>query len=323
MVKRPGLDDFLAHIFNKYKIMIWTSSKPATVKEVKKRLFPPPSEPEFVAIWTRDMLGLTPQQYNEKVQVYKRLDQIWKDQSIQSHYPKPDHEKDHENYAWNQRNTILIDDSRVKAAGHPHNIIEIPEFTNDTAVDEKRNMSIVLRQLRVLSHQQDVSRKIRTWADKQRAADPKLPYVEFWEAELESDEHALGLTEVIPIPGMKPEEKKKKKTKKQKKQEKEKEDKEEERKKNKKNQQESQLDTSSDVEKQITEAQTSLETNMHIGKDRKAHFDGLSDVTDDGNESDDISDNDDDEEDNGVDLFVPPNIIENDPATSETPRRRR
>ncbi|EEP78224.1 predicted protein [Uncinocarpus reesii 1704] len=250
-VRRPGLDGFLNHIFDRYTVMIWTSSKATTVREVLKRLVPSNMQSRFATIWARDKLDLTKEQYNEKVQVYKRLDKIWNDTFLRSRYPKSKAGGPAENHGWDHTNTILIDDSRIKAAGQPYNIIEIPEFTNDASVDEERNMKIVMRQLRILSRQQDASRKIRQWNEMMKTADPALSTTEFWEAELSRDEERLGLEPDVTS-GVRKRRRSKKGARR----------------------------LEADVEQEIEETQSALDARVHITEDSQLE-DQCSDVTDD------------------------------------------
>ena len=76
-----------------------------------------------LAIWARNTLGLNTQEYEGKVQVYKRLDTIWRNEYIQSKHPDAGY-----GAFWDQTNTLLIDDSVAKAASEPYNHVEIPEF---------------------------------------------------------------------------------------------------------------------------------------------------------------------------------------------------
>ena len=78
--------------------------------------------------WGRDTLGLTPAQYEGHVQVYKRLDKIWDSKALCCM-----HLESEKGVKWDQRNTVLIDDSALKASAQPHNLVQIPEFTNDKA----------------------------------------------------------------------------------------------------------------------------------------------------------------------------------------------
>jgi hypothetical protein len=206
----------MKHLFENYKVMIWTSSQPQTTREILNKILSRKQRQNLVAIWARDTLGLTKQQYCEKTQVYKRLDKVWDSKEIQAKYPvatqhtpgpekvgKADDGFQHSKRNWDQTNTVLIDDSQLKGIGQPHNIIVIPEFTNDRMVDEVGNLTTVMRQLRILSRQEDVSRKLREWKELRERkliteSEPgKQPHVDLetqysWDSELERDEQLIS-----------------------------------------------------------------------------------------------------------------------------------
>lgn len=185
-VRRAGLDHFLDELTQKYAVMIWSSSRPATVDAVCQQLFSMDKKRNIVAMWGRDKFDLTNVQYNAKLQVYKELRKVWADPNIQTAHPrsKPvstkrsggrfseSNEKRRQNNSdetqsfpagqrWDQSNTILIDDSKIKALSEPYNILEIPEFTGDLATDESTLFSNVLNKLDILSHHDDVSKILR------------------------------------------------------------------------------------------------------------------------------------------------------------------
>lgn len=193
-VRRAGLDHFLEELTKKYAVMIWSSSRPATVEGVCKQLFPEDKKTKLVAKWGRDRFGLTAAQYNSKLQVYKQLSKVWADPVIQASHPNAPpsseiptqgmeasvapprgkfsnlkHDRQQKNVMmslpvgqrWDQTNTILIDDSKLKALSEPYNILEIPEFTNDKTIDESTLFADVLQRLGDLSHHDDVSKTLR------------------------------------------------------------------------------------------------------------------------------------------------------------------
>lgn len=142
-VKRPALNHFLERVTARHMVMVWSSAQPATVETICRQIFTPVQYTKLVAIWNRTHLGLPEELYRNKVQVYKQLERVWADKKIQSQYPnnkhrcgKPIHHvvkyKPHipmenemtgvNNLRWDQSNTVLIDDSRLKAAANPHNI---------------------------------------------------------------------------------------------------------------------------------------------------------------------------------------------------------
>ncbi|KAL9112706.1 MAG: hypothetical protein Q9227_003009 [Pyrenula ochraceoflavens] len=178
--RRPDLEKFFDYIFQNHEVMIYTSSQQRTVDIVLPLLFTQPQLKRLVAIWTRDKLDLTPEQFKEKVQVYKRLEKIWADRCIQACYPEPLGE-------WNQTNTILIDDSHLKALAQPHNLLQVPElmlgFKRQWNNAGDQVLESVILKLEELKHQVDVSRLIRLWQTKQREP-PRLPLKGFDLSEL-------------------------------------------------------------------------------------------------------------------------------------------
>ncbi|KAE8359303.1 NLI interacting factor-like phosphatase-domain-containing protein [Aspergillus caelatus] len=169
--RRAGLDEFLDNLVRKYKVMIWSSSQPNTVKAVCDRLFPGSKRKALVAEWGRDKFGLTSSQYRAKIQVYKTLETVWSDKAVQASYPSPSQNKRRKaaqvgtqlKTQWDQSNTILIDDSKLKALSEPYNILEIPEFTNQRGLDESTIFPKVMQLLDELAKHDDVSRVLHQW----------------------------------------------------------------------------------------------------------------------------------------------------------------
>jgi hypothetical protein len=216
--KRANLTPFLDTLLKKYKVMIWSSSQPHTVKAICQQLFPPDKRRALVVEWGRDMLGLSRSQYEAKTQVYKKLETVWASEAVQASYPgKQDNNSNNNNNAeakenqptkkkrrkrknkdkkgeqpqteaqvqpsqlqpghrWDQTNTILLDDSNLKALSEPWNILEIPEFTlpPTPGVDEAAIFPDVLRRLAALARHDDVSKVLRL-AGENPGAFPWLP----------------------------------------------------------------------------------------------------------------------------------------------------
>lgn len=101
--------------------MIWSSAMPRNVQGMCQTLLTKEQQNKLIACWARDTLRLSPTNYMSKVQVYKQLEWIWNDEGVRATNP-------HYNQTWDQTNTVLIDDSKDKAASEPHNLIEIEEF---------------------------------------------------------------------------------------------------------------------------------------------------------------------------------------------------
>jgi hypothetical protein len=81
---------------------------------------------QVVAAWARDTLGLTPQEYSQKVVTLKDLRKIFQDEEI----GKMGEEK------WDTSNTILLDDSVIKASYQPYNHVCLPEYSVKWTLDK-------------------------------------------------------------------------------------------------------------------------------------------------------------------------------------------
>ena len=182
--QRPGLQPFLRSVLDNYKVMIWSSARPHTVNTICSSIFTQGQRETLVAEWARDKFGLTPAQYVEHVQVYKLLDAVWNDVGIQSWYPK---HNGNGKTRWDQSNTILIDDTQLKAVGQPFNILQVPEFGGG---DEQRDVFYELTmKLDILARFDDVSKVMRAWKkhpsdddDDDEDALPSVPiYQKAWE----------------------------------------------------------------------------------------------------------------------------------------------
>jgi hypothetical protein len=123
-VERPFLKPFLRYLFDNFSVMVWSSAQPENVYALVDSALPPEFRSKLVTRWARDTFGLAPQHYYMNVQVYKDLSKIWSDLTIQASHPGFVNGE-----VFDQRNTILIDDTVEKASAQPYNLLEIPEFT--------------------------------------------------------------------------------------------------------------------------------------------------------------------------------------------------
>lgn len=140
---RPFLTSFLDYCFENHAVLIWSSARPSTVRHICATLFTPTQQSLCLGQWARDTFGLTPTQYIQRVQVYKHLDRVWQNSVIQEAHPdaaavKDAKTKDKDDKSisgattkgqgWGQHNTVLIDDSVIKASAQPFNLLEVPEY---------------------------------------------------------------------------------------------------------------------------------------------------------------------------------------------------
>ncbi|MBE3041306.1 HAD family hydrolase [Candidatus Bathyarchaeota archaeon] len=148
---RPHASPFLHYVITTFTTMIWSSAKPENVHSVTGRLLAPADRASLLAVWGREAFGFTDKDYNDRVQCYKRLSRAWGDPAVRGSHPM--------GQAWDQTNTVLIDDSGEKARSEPHNLVQIPEFAGEDCGDDI--LPQVHTYLNTLSMQGDVSRYIR------------------------------------------------------------------------------------------------------------------------------------------------------------------
>ena len=173
IVKRPGVDRLISYLFANHHVMLFTSATMSSAQRMAKELFTPQQNGELLAIRSREHLNLTQEQFANKVQVYKDLNTIWEDEEIKKAAAKL-------GVKWDMTNTVLIDDSIVKAKSHPHNLLQVSEFTEPSpslrksdraAADMKQvaAMRCVERSLEDLKWQLNVACRIREWQDTKAA----------------------------------------------------------------------------------------------------------------------------------------------------------
>ncbi|USP80741.1 HAD-like protein [Curvularia clavata] len=156
MIERPFLKPFLRYLFGNFKVMVWSSARPDNVKALVNKALDEELRSKLVAQWARDSFGLSPANYQLNVQVYKNLKLVWSRSQIQSHHP------DFETGGrFGQHNTVLIDDSALKANAQPYNLLEIPEFSATPEQMQGDVLREVAGYLEALRYQSDVSKFIR------------------------------------------------------------------------------------------------------------------------------------------------------------------
>lgn len=170
---RPGVTGLLEYLFANHVVMVYSSARPTNVHGIVKKVFHSKQLTQLASIWARDKLELNQDQYSAKVQVYKKLDKIWKDPSIQASAEPGQN--------WDQTNTVLVDDNHLKAAAQPHNLVQVPEFENNAPKEggealrswQLKEIAILKsleQRLEELKWQVDVSRLIREWQTGKRSA---------------------------------------------------------------------------------------------------------------------------------------------------------
>ena len=155
MIARPYLKPFLQYLFQNFKVMVWSSARPDNVKSLVDQALERDLRSMLVATWARDTFGLSSKYYSQNVQVYKNLRLVWSRDQIQQHHPKYEAGE-----RFGQHNTVLIDDSAMKASAQPYNLLEIPEFEATPEQMEGDVLREVAGYLEILRHQGDISKFI-------------------------------------------------------------------------------------------------------------------------------------------------------------------
>jgi len=135
---RPDLKQFISYLLQNHFVMIWSSARPVNVSTMVEGIFTPDQRRRLVDEWGRDTLRLSPQQYNNKTQVYKQLTWVWDSPKVQSFHPEA-----RKGLRWDQTNTVLLDDSILKASAEPSNLIKMPEFLGYRQPDETKYGSVL------------------------------------------------------------------------------------------------------------------------------------------------------------------------------------
>nr|CAG8456628.1 7467_t:CDS:2 [Entrophospora candida] len=135
---RPYISIFKNYLFrNKnFNIMIWSSAQRINVNKMVKEIFGNDDSNKLLEIWSRDKFPLTNKEYHSKCLTIKDLEMVWdelnkslKNKNIQPSSSSPPSQSS--TILWDQTNTILIDDSPLKAQLQPYNAIHLKEFNRE------------------------------------------------------------------------------------------------------------------------------------------------------------------------------------------------
>jgi NLI interacting factor-like phosphatase len=149
-ILRPHLQGFMAYIFDHFRVMFWSSATPRNVKAMIAATTTPEQRVKITAMWARDTLGLSPEDYNQKSVTYKDLRKVFADKDIAIAGERKG--------GWDIDSTILLDDSARKASFQPYNHVCLPEFVNSGQDDALWQVAGYLEELR---HQDHVARFIK------------------------------------------------------------------------------------------------------------------------------------------------------------------
>lgn len=154
-VERPHARPFLSYCLDTFHVAIWSSARPHNVHSMVRQFLTPEQRARCVVVWARDRLGLCAADYDARVQVYKRLSVVWASDAVRRSHPDAA-----AGGAWDQSNTVLVDDSREKGRSEPYNILPVPEFSG-LGTEPVAVLPQVHDYLNRLCYQADVSRYMR------------------------------------------------------------------------------------------------------------------------------------------------------------------
>ncbi|KAG0263356.1 hypothetical protein BGZ95_003813 [Linnemannia exigua] len=174
---RPHLQAFLDFIFEHCRVMVWSSAQPHSVDAMLSCGFGD-RVPRLDRVWTRKHFRLSEHDYNKKVLTIKDLEFIWDaikaekssitkkgaaaaaaaapTKAVNKKQEEPEEE------AFDQTNTVLIDDSFDKVQLQPYNGVQLLDFDEDLARAGTDNELLkVRRYLEKLIYQKNVSAYMR------------------------------------------------------------------------------------------------------------------------------------------------------------------
>ncbi|KAG0199427.1 hypothetical protein BGX28_007324 [Mortierella sp. GBA30] len=167
---RPHLTQFLDFLFERCRVMVWSSAQPHSVEAMLSFGFGRRVS-KLDRVWSRDHFRLPPADYRKKVLTIKDLEFVWKgiekekkNSSASSSWSdafKAHHEEKY-SVQFDQTNTVLIDDSKHKSQLQPHNGLVLRDFDHDLArAGTDHELLKVRKYLEKLVYQQNVSAYMR------------------------------------------------------------------------------------------------------------------------------------------------------------------
>ncbi|KAG8880883.1 hypothetical protein FRB98_004687 [Tulasnella sp. 332] len=120
---RPYMEPFTRYVTHEgsgLQTMIWSSAQPVNVEKMARACFGEEGVKNLKAIWARDTLGLSQRDYGRKVQTVKDLNLVWK------------------KLPFTALDTILLDDSRLKAHLQPYNHLILTEYDSDMSSRDRK-----------------------------------------------------------------------------------------------------------------------------------------------------------------------------------------
>lgn len=122
--QRPHLVDFKSFLFRNFSVIVYSSAMYKNVQRYVQSAFDVEQQSRLLAVYSRENMQMSSNDFKNKVQTYKDLEMIW---------------RKHKEY--DQNNTILIDDSSTKAALQPFNLFLLSTW--DDSKDDSMMIAII------------------------------------------------------------------------------------------------------------------------------------------------------------------------------------
>ncbi|KAM3516110.1 hypothetical protein MY11210_000392 [Beauveria gryllotalpidicola] len=155
-IARPHARVFMDYLLSTFSVAVWSSARSNNVQAMVASLLTPAQRQRCLVVWGREHMGLSPADYDARVQCYKRLARVWGDRGVMAAHP----DARGGGGRWDQSNTVLVDDSAEKARSEPHNLLRIPEYLGPAA-ESPHVLPQVHDYINELAWQADVSQYIR------------------------------------------------------------------------------------------------------------------------------------------------------------------
>ncbi|KAF9898451.1 hypothetical protein BX616_004009 [Lobosporangium transversale] len=157
--QRPFLRTFLNFLFQRFRVMVWSSARQSSVDAMLEAGFAD-LRTNLDRVWSREHFGMAASEYNRKVLTLKDLSRVWMEIEDERKNAAESEMRPGGRYAtrYDQTNTILIDDSVDKSQLQPQNCIVVTSFNRaqwDLGKDEE--LIKVMAYMKQLIPQQNVS----------------------------------------------------------------------------------------------------------------------------------------------------------------------
>ncbi|PPQ95423.1 hypothetical protein CVT26_008443 [Gymnopilus dilepis] len=182
---RPYLAAFVSYILHPetkkwLDTMVWSSAQPHSVDDMVQTCFKQRRN-ELKAVWARDTLGLSGDEYHKKTQTTKDLEKPWAVLSAlppshraQSPSSRPTSPSRTQTQLHSAKSTLLVDDSPLKAILQPWNHLCIKEYVQDM---RRKDLEVAewewLRRNRILEKLKEDKRRREDAATSSSASSPE------------------------------------------------------------------------------------------------------------------------------------------------------